>query len=371
MTSRTVRILLLNLFATSLVLAQPKPEPDQLLLKDGEKLLGHLKSATTASLIFTSDMVGDLTIEWSKIQELRTSGKFAVIPKGVTLAKPDGVGRVPRGTVVVTDQKIEVSATPPSPEQTVPVGNVANVVDLPSFEGASRPRSILRGWRGTGTAGFSLSEATQNNRTFSAAVNLVRAVPSESWLEQRNRTIFDFNDAYGLLTQPGTPSIKTSLYHFDLEQDRYVSPRVFAFVNAALDHSFSQGLHLQQTYGGGIGLVVVKSDAQEFDVKASANYVRQQFISGDNNQSLIGSVFGETYTRKLPLGVALKEQGGFTPAWNNTRAYSAFTSLALTLPTYHHLGVSFGLLDNFLNDPPVGFKKNSFQVTAGATYTFQ
>jgi hypothetical protein len=55
---------------------------------------------------------------------------------------------------------------------------------------------------------LSLTEATQKNQTFTAAVNLVRAVPSENWLDVRSRTIFDYNEAYSKLTQPGSPSLK-------------------------------------------------------------------------------------------------------------------------------------------------------------------
>jgi Protein of unknown function, DUF481 len=185
-----------------------------------------------------------------------------------------------------------------------------------------------------------------------------------------SRTTINFNSAYTKLTAPGTPDIKTSLTHFDGEQDWYLSPRLFAFVEAVLDHSFSQGLRLQQNYGGGIGFVLFKDAAQELDVKASMNYIDQDFEAAPR-QHLIGSVFGETYNRKFVHGILFTEQGSFTPSWNNTKAYTAIGSAALTFPVYHRFGLTVGALDNFLNNPPTGFKKNSFQLTLGATYSFQ
>ena len=65
--------------------AGAKAGPDVLIFIDGEKLIGHLESATGASVVFKSDMAGEVTVDWSKIQELHSAGKFAVIPKG---AKP-------------------------------------------------------------------------------------------------------------------------------------------------------------------------------------------------------------------------------------------------------------------------------------------
>jgi hypothetical protein len=172
------------------------------------------------------------------------------------------------------------------------------------------------------------------------------------------------------LTQPGTPEVKTSLTHFDAEQDWYISPRFFYFASAAFDHSFSQGLQLQQNYGGGIGYVVIKEANQEFDVKASMNYIDQSFETGPS-VSLVGSVFSETYTRKLLHGILFSEQGSVTPSWNNSNDYSALGTAGLTFPVYHRLGFTIGALDNFLNDPPPGFRNNSFQLTVGATYSLK
>jgi len=43
---------------------------------------------------------------------------------------------------------------------------------------------------------------------------------------------------------------------------------MFGFAQALLDHNYSQGLDLQQDYGGGIGFVVLKNPKQELDVKS-------------------------------------------------------------------------------------------------------
>jgi hypothetical protein len=58
-----------------------KPEPDVLIFTDDEKLIGHLVRATGASVTFKSDMAGEVTVEWSKIRELRTRQPFAVVRK--------------------------------------------------------------------------------------------------------------------------------------------------------------------------------------------------------------------------------------------------------------------------------------------------
>jgi hypothetical protein len=348
-----------------------KPGTDVLIFVDGEKLIGHLERASGSSVVFKSDMAGEVTVEWSKIQELRSAQKFAAITKNVKLRRSEDASKVPQGTVTMTAQRVQVTPSPEASPQTVPIADLSELVAQPNFERAFHRATFTEGWAGGATAGLSLTEATQKNRTFTAAVNLVRAVPSENWLDARSRTIFDYNEAYSELTQPGSPSVKTSLFHSDLEQDWYLSPSAFIFGQAMFDHSVSQGLDLQQTYGGGLGFVVFKTTKQEFDFKASVDYIDQQFETSALNKKLLGSIFGETYVRKFAHGILLNEQGGITPAWNNTSAYSAFANAGLTFPVYHHFGLTVGALDDFLNDPPPGFKKNSFQLTLGATYSLR
>ncbi len=354
-------------------------QPDVLIFTDGEKLIGHLESATSSSVVFKSDMAGEVTVDWAKIQELHSSQKFAAIPKGTRLRNSQDASRVPQGTVAVTNQQVQVSPSGQAAPVTVPVGNVGNLVEDAAFQKAFERSSFFHGWTGGATGGISLTEATQKNQTFTGALNLTRSVPGVNWLDLRSRTLFDLNEAYGKISQPGTPTVKTSLFHAGVEQDWYLSPRLFAFGHAMFDHSFSQGLDLQQTYGGGLGIVVFKRTKDELDFKASVDYINQRYAGQPNatppvasrSVSLIGTTFGETYTRTFVHGIFLNEQAGITPTWNNLDDYAAFASAALTFPVYHRFGLTLGALDNFLNNPPPTFKKNSFQFTVGATYSFQ
>jgi hypothetical protein len=192
-----------------------KPEPDVLILQDDEKLIGHVQSATSSSLVFKSDLAGEFTIDWSKVKELHTSEKFAAVPKNVKIRGTEEAAKVPQGTVSMSDQKLQVRP-PQGPEQSMPVADLGNLVPQPAFQSALERKNFFQGWKGGATLGISLTESTQKSRSYTGAVNLVRAVPIESWLDLRSRTIFDFNEAYGKITQPNTPSVKTSLFHFGL-----------------------------------------------------------------------------------------------------------------------------------------------------------
>lgn len=372
--SRVPHLFLICLFCfVSQLSAQPqpaaaKPEPDVLIFANGDKLVGHFVGSTGGSVTFNSDMLGEIHADWSKIKELRSSTKFAVIRKGVKIRHKDESG-IAQGTISEADQKIEVAAAPP---QSIPVGDAAYVVNQAAFDKAvMHSPGFLHAWTGAVTLGASVVEATQESETFTGAIRLVRAVPVESWLNAKSRTTVDFTASYGTISQPATPTVKTSIFHGDAEQDEYFSPRLFGFGQAALDHNFSQGLDLQQTYGGGIGWSVLKSDHQTLDLRGSISYINQQFAKSEASQSLIGSTFSEAYLRKMMHGIVVTQNLTFVPAWNNTSAYSWNASAGLAVPVVKRINASFNTIDTFLNDPPPGFKKNSYQLTFGLSYAIQ
>ena len=344
------------------------PEPDVLIFTNGEKLIGHLMGSTGNSVTFKSDMAGEITVDWSKVKELRSSAKFAVAEKGVVFGRHDDVTKVPQGTVAVTDQKIELTPASGAP-QTIPVANTQNIVPQESFLRAFRRPRLREYWKGAASFGASIVAATQNSRSFSSALSLVRTVPNETWISPRYRTIVDFSSAYGQLTQPNPrTTVKTDIIHAGVEQDEYLRDGVFLFGAAAWDHSFSQGLDLQQTYGAGIGWTVFKTPVHELDLKYQIAYVNQNYADG-TTKHLIGSVFTETYDRHFFHGTLFHEQVAVTPVFNEPSAYSAIATVNVTFPVYRHLAFTIGSIDSYFNSPPAGFKRNSFQFLTSLTYT--
>jgi hypothetical protein len=280
------------------------------------------------------------------------------------------VDTIPQGTIAATAQTITVTPQNGGP-QTIAVADVSEIVEQQVFLNAIQRRpGVLQAWTGTATLGAALVESTQNSVSLSTALSLVRSIPTQYWLPPRNRTSANFNSSYGRLSQPATPVVKTSIFHADAERDEYFSDDVFALANAAFDHSFSQGLDLQQIYGVGVGWTAVKNATQTLNLQGSVSYARQSFVVASHNENLIGSVFLEDFSQKFLGGATLRQRLVINPAWNITRAYSANASVVFAIPLYKQFSFSTSVADTFLNNPPPGFKKNSFQFTTALGYTF-
>jgi hypothetical protein len=349
---------------------QATPGPDLLVLTSGERLTGHLLDAQNGNVDFQSDALGNIAVPWTKIQELHATEPFAVIGKNVRLNDGLNISSIPQGTITANSQTITLTPAN-APPQTIPVADVSTMIGQAAFLSAVHEApSLLQDWTGTASFGAALVEATQSSVSVTSSLSLARIIPQEVWLERRNRTTANFSSTYGSLSQPGTPVIKTSIFHADAQRDEYFHDGVYALANTAFDHNFSMGLDLQQIYGGGVGWTVIKTSAETFDIEGSITYERQSFFVPALDQNLVGSIFSEAFNRKFTDGITLTQKLAFNPAWNVTRAYSMNATVILAIPFYKHFNFSTTLADAFLNDPPPGFQKNSFQLITAIGYTF-
>ncbi len=360
----------------------PPKTPDVLVFTNGDQLSGKIVRAVSGSVVFKSDMAGELTVSFDKIKELRSgsdASQFAMLPKHVTAKKENA--STPEGALAYSSGNLTI--TPPSAAPvTMKAADVAYLIDKATYDKAiAHKAGPLDGWNGSITGGATVVRSSQDGTTLTAGVALVRAIPTVPYLPLRNRTLVSATESYGTLTTiappPPSATVKTSIFHGELERDEYFSPRLYALADASFDHNFSQLLQLQQIYGGGLGWTALKKPKQELDLKVDVHYERQQFFSpvppatptpAAPSVSLFGSTFAETYTRTLPRKIIFTESGSYIPAWTTLNDYSANFSAALAAPVFKRLSVSVSTIDGYLNNAPVGSRRNSFQFITGVTY---
>jgi hypothetical protein len=369
---------------TSLVHAQatpppPKPPPDVVIFTNGDQLTGTLESGTGKSILFKSDMAGEITIPLDKVKELRSGGSFAVLRKDQPIKNIAAARAITPAPIAYGDGRLTVNH--PAAPEVVPDAQIADIIDQATYVKETTGKSgFMAGWNGAINGGATVVRSTDYGETLTAGIALVRTMPTVSFLPSRDKTSIDLQETYGKLTSPVIPQTtppspaavtETSILHADAERDQYFSSRLFALGATAFDHNYAQGLNLQQIYGGGIGYTPIKTSKQELDIKATIQYEKQQFKAASSNANLIGSTISETYHRDLPRKFQLSEFGNIIPSFNISRDYSANASATLTLPVYKRLSLGFTFTDNYLNNPSAGYNRNSSQFVAAAAYTLR
>ena len=79
---------------------------DVLIFTNGDQLSGKLLRGVNDTVVFHSDMAGDITVPLAKVKELRTAGEFAVLKHGAPVAesravKPQQIAVTAEGVVDV------------------------------------------------------------------------------------------------------------------------------------------------------------------------------------------------------------------------------------------------------------------------------
>lgn len=327
---------------------------DTLTFANGDQLEGTLLRADTHGVVFSSAMAGAVTVPWDHIRQLQTTGSFVVVTRA---------GTVFQGTLLVENASLVVSNPTAQPEF-LNAAQVAMVVTPKVYteEVTAHPR-LWQSWQGKLVGGFSQVSATQNSISYSAQADLQRPVPRLAWMTQKSNTQFHFEGTYGRLSQPNTPTVRTSIFTTALEQDEFVSPKMFLFADGALAHNDAQGLQLQQAYGGGVGWKLKSTPTTQLDLKAGLHYTRQHFLSSADQNFLASSI---TESLRQALDRVLWTQSiSITPSITQGVAYQMSGMSAWALPLNHTLSLNFTVIDDYINNPQPGFLKNSLQYSTG------
>jgi Protein of unknown function, DUF481 len=357
---------------------------DTITFSDGEQLAGKLISVLGGNVTFHSEILGNVTVPLEKVKMLNTSHPFAAVEKNQRVTRKTAVEQIPVGSIALKDNSVSVSRSH-AEEKSIPESQIASLVDAATFHREIQSESdFLYGWAGSITLGASLVEATNSAQTYTGSVALVRSIPTIAWLPPASKTTLNLSGTYGLAKNPEiisngeifqAPSTsKTDILHGDTEWDKYLSPAIFGLVNASADHNFGNGLRLQQAYGAGLGWSIIKQPKENFDIKATLLYQQQQFYNGlesglgTPSVNVIGADFSESWSRTFAHNVKFNEYVTLTPTFNIVRAYSAVGNANFVFPVYKRLNFTLSSTDNYLGDPPEGFRRNSFQFTAGITY---
>jgi hypothetical protein len=372
--------------------AKKEPEiKEELTLKNGDRLTGELLNSTGIEIKFKTELAGEVTVKWESVKELKSKRDFAVVPKDLIDARdsakvPQGAIKIGKDGIVVSPvstTKPETTAAPPGSEakpgatreaaaaKEIPTSEIASVVDDATYQREINKKiGFKSGWDGHITTGTSMIYSTQNTSLYQVDTALKRSIPTVSWLNPKLRTTVDFTLSAGKATQPGTETTVTNIFHAGAERDEYFSPRGYFLQVLSEDHNYSQGLVIQQKYGGGIGATLFKKKDAQLDIAVDLHYENQQFKANPSADvealtlHLIASTLTEVYMRKWGK-LQFHEKLLADITWNDASAFSASGTSSLRYPIYKKLMFSVSTIDSFLNNPQIGYRKNSFQFTTG------
>jgi putative salt-induced outer membrane protein YdiY len=328
---------------------------DQIVLKNGDRLTGTIEKSDAKSLIMKTEFAGEVTVDWSAVQEITSSQKLHVsLSDGKTVS----------GTVTTTDSNLAV-ATADAGTVTEPKASVAKIfgeAEEEAYEKSLHP-GLLEGWQGGANVGFGLTRGNSQTKNLALAFTADRKGWNDK-LSLYTNSIYATNDAPG-----ATPATTANSVQGGIRYDHDLTPRIFAYVGADFQTDALQTLDLRSVFGGGLGWHAIKNTRTTLDLLGGANYTREKYTALPSRSFAAISV-GEELTHKLGMNTLLTEKLYFFPNLNDTSEYRATFNFGTVTKISKWLGWQNAFGDIYVTNPPAGAKQNDILLTTGLNFSF-
>jgi hypothetical protein len=336
--------------ACMLAVAASEAWADQITLKNGDRVTGAIVKKDGATLTFKSALMGQITVPWDQVSEIKSDAPLNVVLPAETVHVP----------VATVDGKLEL----PGKQQAVPLSDVVAVRN--ADEQHNYERLLDPGWGGlwAGTASLGLAGAAGNARTltFTTGVNAARVTTTD-------KTSIYFNTIKASALVNGKSSDTAEAVRGGVAYDHNVNPRLFA--NAFNDYEYDrfQNLDLRFVLGGGLGFHAVRAERSRLDLLAGFDFNHSKFGTPLTRNS--GELFwGDEYSLKVSGATSLVQSFRMFDDMTNTGTYRVNFDMGASTKLSKWLTWNVSLNDRYLNNPAPGRKTNDLLYTTGIGITF-
>jgi len=342
---------------------------DQITLKNGDRLTGAIVKGDDKTLVLHTDAAGDVTIQFSAIQDIKSDQELHVSLKG---------GKTAVGLVTSTDGKIDVATktggTVEAAKEDVTL--LRNDAEQVAFDKSLHP-GLMHGWTGGANVGFSVARGNSQTENLALAFNAVHT--------RINDKITIYANSIDTKNDLASPSTVASLEQGGFRYDRDLNPRLFAFGAADFSANALQYLDLRSVYGGGFGLHAVKSDATTLNFLGGLNYTHETYSNGAPvtppttpptfqsygvTNRFVALTLGEELSQKLGKGTVVTQNFYFYPDLQQTGQYRGTFNFGTVTKISKWLGWQNQFGDIYVSNPPMEAKKNDIIFTTGLNVSF-
>jgi putative salt-induced outer membrane protein YdiY len=341
---------------------------DQITLKNGDRLTGTVVKSDGKTLVLHTDAAGDITIQYSSIQEIKTEEELHVTLKG---------GKTAVGPVSTTDGKIEV-ATKTSGTVEAPAGDVTlirNDAEQDAYEKSLHP-GLLHGWTGGANVGFSVARGNSETENLALAFNAVHTSISNK-LTLYATSIDTSNNL-------ASPSTVANLDTGGIRFDHNVSSRTFVFAAADYMANALQFLDLRSIYSGGFGVHAIANDRTTLDFLGGLAYTHETysngpvvpgisppvFVSYGVTNRFLALTFGDNLATQLGKTTSLTQTFEILPDLQQTGQYQFTFNVGTVTKLSKWFGWQNQFGDIYVSNPPIGTKSNDVLFTTGLNVSF-
>jgi putative salt-induced outer membrane protein YdiY len=341
-----------TLIAFLLLIACPllaKRKDDVVIMKNGDKFTGEIKSLQYGELVFKSDYMKDsVHLDWKRVESLQSQDTFIV-----ALANGDRItGFIEKEmTAGDKDQDFKITAQGTSIEV-----SPSDVINIGQREGNF--------WNQlTGSISYGFGFASGNNSTNSSLGADVAYRTAKNSIQLATTSQFD--------SQKNANN--TNRFTFDAQYGRMLTQRWLAAGLFSLLKSNQQDLQLRSTYGGGVGRKMIQTDRTALTLVGGTAYSHEAYVPQpgtepirNNAEGLLGISFSTFRFKTLNLN----SQAFVFPSLSEPGRLRLTSQSSLRIELIRNFYWNLQLYENYDTRPPVHAAKNDLGVTTSLGWTF-
>jgi putative salt-induced outer membrane protein YdiY len=338
--------------ALMLLLACPlfgKRKDDLVIMENGDKFTGEIKSLQYGELIFKSDYMKDsVHLNWKKVKSLQSKDTFIV--------------SLTNGTRVTGLIGKEVTSADGAKDfQIVAEGSAVEVATSDVIAIGQREASV---WNQlTGSINYGFSFASGNKQTDSSLGADV------TFRTTRNSVQLATTSQFGSQTN----AQNTNRFTFDSQYARQLTEKWLAAGLFSLLRSNQQNLALRSTYGGTLGRKLVQTDRTSLTLMGGAAFSHESYVPQPGTEPIHNnaeSVFGVTFSTFRFKTLNLRSHTLLFPSLSDPGRVRLSSQSGLRIELVRNFNWNFDFYENYDTRPPISAPKNDLGITTSIGWTF-
>ncbi len=334
-------VLLLSLFLPSYVLGQ---KTDVVVLENGDHLTGEVKRLERGKLVFKTDSLGTVEIEWDDILSVTSAQEFEVELE---------TGERFFGSLGVASDSNEIVVELPEGPMTRPHEEVVLITPIKSTFWGRVDGSL--------DLGFSYAQADKSSQL---NLGLDASIRSRKYLRRLQVSSILSNRDEGEDVRRSTSSFEFS---------RFISRKWDTLAIGSAEQNEELGLDIRTTLSAGMRRHLVRSNSSNFSALLAAAVNRELYLGSQGDQYNLEAVAGLEYekfsfddpevdfTVKISVFPSLSESGRVRVEFESRLRRELVEDFFLVLSIY----------DSFDSDPPVEeVERNDWGLTTSLGWSF-
>jgi len=321
---------------------------DEIIFTNGDRLTGKIDHLLEGKLVFKSDVIGEVTIDVSKIQTFSTDDPITVHLKDenvllqkIVSSEPGKFGIEGAGTVKAQDFDLaEISSINPPPKPDPKwTGNLS--AGLTSTHGNTKAESI------SGSA--NLSKRTENDRT-QVSVDYAKSKREDPDTGEKDTT--------------------EDWWRSKAKYDYFFSKKLYGYVDGRYEKDAIAELDRRMIVGGGAGYQWIESEDLNFSTEFGMASLYEKFDNQTDSNSEVSIQAGYNFDKTLMKNVKFMHDLTYYPSTEKVSNYFLTSTAELRAYFTSTMFTTFKLIFDYDATPAIGSHKTDTKYLFGVGYNF-